>query len=696
MLRKASALVVGLLLLAAAASAGVAFAHHVRGGAVRGSQAWVVNGRVQALGVSGRILYVGGSFTQVSPRSGPLLAVTAATGTAVTDFPQVEGGRVDAVAGDGAGGWFVGGGFDRVGGVACPNLAHVTGAMSVDRGFCPRPDDAVESLLRDGTKLYVGGGFERIGGVRRSYLASLAVPGGTVSSWAPPAIDGSVLGMALRDGVLYLLGGFGTVGGKDRFTLAAVDVGTRRVTGWDPQAPSVGEHGDRSVESIAASPTAIYVGGQFDQIGGRKRAALAALDPSSGKATAWAPSGQPTSVYALAVAGQRLYAGGFKGSGGYLTAYDLASGSAEAWAPKITGGVSALAVDDGRVYVAADRPEAFDATSATATAWNPPAPNQPPVTLEAGNGVVLFAGSFTGAGGVFRDGLAAIDLRSGMATNWAPTVHRRGGRPEIDAITLSGTTVYVGGVFDRIDGKPRPLAAAVNAHTGAVTAWAPALRPKLLAQVMTIARSKSTIYVGGFGIASAFDLAGHATAWKPKPGDSLNCVCAIAVAKGIVYVGGDFETLNGASRPGLAAVNPRSGAVLAWNPQLGGREVDSLYTNGSTMYVGGDFSTAAGVPRESLASLNVATRKWTGWAPKRPSTELSMSNFGAIAVTSRTVYAGGVGGIAAFDRRTGKWRNWHPPLSGNLAIPIVSAIATVDNTIYVGDDGGLDTFPAPR
>jgi hypothetical protein len=40
------------------------------------------------------------------------------------------------------------------------------------------------------------------------------------------------------------------------------------------------------VFAIAASESAIYVGGVFGEIGGQKRSALAALDPSTARARA--------------------------------------------------------------------------------------------------------------------------------------------------------------------------------------------------------------------------------------------------------------------------------------------------------------------------------------------------------------------------------------------------------------------------
>jgi len=128
------------LVAAIAAAASLATAP---GATRRAATLWTVNGPVDSLTSHGRDVYLGGNFTQVSPRTGPLVGFSRSSGVREASFPAVESGEVTALADDGRGGWYVGGSFDRIGGVACPNLAHVTAAKTVDRRFCPRPDHAV-------------------------------------------------------------------------------------------------------------------------------------------------------------------------------------------------------------------------------------------------------------------------------------------------------------------------------------------------------------------------------------------------------------------------------------------------------------------------------------------------------------------------------------------------------------------------
>jgi hypothetical protein len=661
---------------------------------VRQAQPWVVNGAVNALVVSGHTLYVGGKFSQVAPRTGPLLALSSGSGARRAALPAVDRGDVDAIVADGRGGWYVAGSFASIGGVACPNLARVTRRFAVDRRFCPRPDDQVSALALDGSTLYAGGFFGRIGGVRRRWLAALDASTGRATSWTPPPPDDAVTGLAIRNGVLYLLGVFGAVAGKSRFSLAAVDIRTRRVTGWDPKAPS-DTHGDPSTEAIAATAHAIYVGGAFDHIGGRKVAALAALDPATGRATSWRPSGKPWGVQALTVAGSRLYVGGYTHTGGYLAAYDLPSGRPAAWRPPVpANGVDALAASGSRIYAAADRLRAYAVTTGAPAAWNAPQPNQPAQTLAVAGATVVAGGSFTGAGGVERGSLAALDLRTGRPTSWHPRLSSSlRPQPSVNAIALAGRTVYLGGDFDRVGTKPRHDVAAVTAATGAATSWAPKVTTD---QVLAVVLAKPNVVFGGFGAGSSYSTSGKLV-WSSPPSGNIDPVIeALTVAGGSLYVGGDFSVVGGANRTALAALDPANGSARSWDPKLaatdGDAEVNAFAVSGSTVFAGGGFDSANGAKRHDLASFDSATGKWTAWAPRSSPVE----HVYALAVTPGAVYVGGDGGPAAFDPSTGARLSWQVTLDANQEIPLVHAIAVAGSTVYVGDDGGLVTAPLAR
>jgi hypothetical protein len=99
----------------------------------------VTNGPVYAVVLDRNIIYIGGRFDRIGPRTGPGVEV-ALDGSQNVGLPKISGagsiatvgagGALRAVVADGAGGWYIGGLFTHVGGVPRTNLAHIR----ADRG----------------------------------------------------------------------------------------------------------------------------------------------------------------------------------------------------------------------------------------------------------------------------------------------------------------------------------------------------------------------------------------------------------------------------------------------------------------------------------------------------------------------------------------------------------------------------------
>ena len=246
---------------------------------------------------------------------------------------------------------------------------------------------------------------------------------------------------------------------------------------------------------------------------------------------------------------------------------------------------------------------------------------------------------------------------------------------------MSGSTVYAGGIFTTLCGAagtsscaetttvPRNRLAAINAD-GTLAAW----NPNASGQVNALAVSGSTVYAGGgfttlcgaAGTSScaetttvtrnrlaAINADGTLAAWNPNASGQVN---ALAVSGSTVYAGGGFTTLCGAAgtsscaetttvtRNRLAAINA-DGTLAAWNPNAN-TNVSALAVSGSTVYAGGIFTTLCGaagtsscaetttVPRNRLAAIN-ADGTLAAWNPN------ASGQVNALAVSGSTVYAGG-------------------------------------------------------
>jgi len=570
-----------------------------------------------------------------------LAMLAPATGFALSirEDLYITDGAVEAIA-LGQNTIYLGGSFKHVGpptGGGVP-IDAVTGQAST--GF-PKVTGSVEAIAPDGSGgWFVGGNFTYVGDAQRRNLAHI-LPDLSISPWSPDA-DSEVTALAVSGTTVYAGGLFSFVGSKSRSRIAAIDATSGNATAWNPAA-------DGAVLSLAVSGTTIYVGGGFQNIGGQPRSFIAALDATTGLATSWDPHAD-SGVQTLAVEGTTIYAGGaFTSIGGqarnYIAALDPNTATATTWNPNADGGVLSLAVSGTTIYAGGlfhtvggqtrNAVAALSATTGSATAWNPDAdsPNGVVYSLALNGTVVYVAGWFTSIGGQVRNNIAALNATDGSATGWDPSAIGL-----VRALSVSGNSVYAGGVAS-IGAQTRNHIAALDIGTGAVTAW----NPNSDSEVLALAVGGTTIYAGGYftniggqarNCIAALDAnTGLATGWNPNPNSQ---VFALAVNGGVVYAGGYFQFIGGRQRSYVAALDATTGNASDWN-SLGNGPVQALALDGPTLYVGGELS---------LVALDATTGARKVWNPQ-------VSSVNALAVGPSTVYVGAWNTVAAYDKTTG-------------------------------------------
>ena len=684
---------------------------------------WETNEPVLAIVQSGNMLYIGGEFTYVGPHTGSGVPLDATSGVPVGTHPEVSGGDVNTVLPDGAGGWYIGGTFTRVGGMLRNRLAHILADNSVS-AWDPDANGSVSVLMISGSTLYAGGDFTSVGGQARNRIAALDLATGLATAWDANA-DGSVLALVASGNAVYAGGRFKAIGGQARNRIAALDAATGQATAWNPGA-------DSSVAALVVSGNVVYAGGLFINVGGQTRNRIAALDATTGLATAWNPNAGG-GVTSLVVSGSVVYAGGsFSSIGGQtrsgVAALNMTTGLATAWIPASVAGVNptrALAVTDNTVYVGGGATytgfqptpciAALDATTGQALAWKPVA-SDPVYALAVAGNVVYAGGAFSSIGGVERDYIAALDVNTGQATAWNPgLLGAYWGK--VYALAASGNLVYASGDFSW-GGYPSPThrnLVAMDAATGQVTPWS--LKPYSGFggyPVEALALSGNFLYVGGqfrtiggqnrVGIAQVDLTTGLLTSWNPGPAFS---VATLAVSGNTVYAMGDFTSIGGQARNGIAALDATTGLATAWNPGAHGYYDDTfvppaaaLAVSGNVVYAAGTFDSIGGQARAAIAALDATTGQATAWNPDA-SFSYGGANYSpyvfALALSGNTLYAGGhftsIGGqtrngIAALDATTGQATAWNPDASfsygGVNYSPDVAALAMSGNTVYVG------------
>lgn len=575
---------------------------------------WIADGAVRAWARVADTLYIGGDFTYVGPQTGSFTPLDSTTGAPLPDWPRVAG-TVFCAAPDGAGGWYVGGRFTAVGGVARRNLAHVRADGSLD-AWDPGADDEVRAVAVSGSRVFVGGMFDLAGGAWRPNLAALDATTGFATSWAS-AVDGVVRALLVHQGVLYVGGIFTQAGGRTRQGLAALDLASGTATEWSALL-------DGNVFALAGAGDVLYAGGEFTQAGGQLRMRAAALDRRTGLAHAWDPGANGT-VMALALGPGVVYAGGsFTTVAGQerrsLAALDATSGSVLPFASGLNGTVFALAATGRALYVGGDFTglatlqrrclAAFDPSSGEALAWSPGA-DATVYTVAPGVQGVFAGGAFKSAGGLQRDHLAAIDLRTGAGTSWACGADGR-----VSSMIERDGLLYVGGNFKTLDGQPRTYIGAVDARTGRATSFSPpapnASGPLLAATESHLLAIGTFQTVGGVArprFAAFQRTTGADAGWTLTTNGSFD---ALAVVNGRILVGGSFSVVAGQARSNLAALDPVTGQLQAWDPAPNSA-VFSLLGAGDLAYVAGNFTQIGGQARRLVAALDAASGQATAF-----------------------------------------------------------------------------------
>jgi hypothetical protein len=372
--------------------------------------------------------------------------------------------------------------------LASPSPASAQELSSVPDEGTVQTNGRVDSILVVGNRVYLGGTFTTVNGVPRSRLAAIDASTGELTDWAPRASTVVRALAASPDGSrIYVGGDFRSVNGVLGFgRLAAIDASTGALdASWKPQADSV-------VRALATLGDRVYIGGDFLTVNEQGGQHLAAVDGVSGTLDSdWYPVANGTVRTLLPSSdGKSVYAGGdFTAINGrtrpYLALLNSAVGNVRSWQPDIdpNGRVWDLEVSSGRLYSA--------------------------------------------EGGEPGGAIAAYDTNTG-ARLWR---HWTAG--DVQAVTVLGNKLYIGGHFTsvggeygRLDGRiPRDAFAAFDAASGELDAqWVPT----------QVRETKSEGQV-----------------WAMES-DAL---------RGRVYAGGDFTAISGAAHQGFAQFSEQGGTL---------------------------------------------------------------------------------------------------------------------------------------
>ncbi|MEZ4210189.1 MAG: hypothetical protein R3B38_00495 [Patescibacteria group bacterium] len=285
--------------------------------------------------------------------------------------------------------------------------------------------------------------------------------------------------------------------------------------------------------------------------------------------------------------------------------------------------------------------------------------------------------------------LAHINSDGSLDTTWNAGITSLA--PQVYALYLTGTTLYVGGVFTTIGGASRTNLAAVSTATGLATSF----DPNMNGTVRALAADGSILYAGGQftdvnsgttrNRIAAFDLSSGtpSTATSFDPDVANNAVYTLAVHSNNLYAGGSFTTVNGATTRNRLAGFDSGGTVLAdFNPNATSGQVNSIDLDGDILYVGGTFISIGGSSRSRIAAFDLGDADPDAATTFNPNMSSTVER---VMVNSSTIYIGG-----AFTTGSGVSRSKIMAVDANG--DETSFAPETDNTVYAIAANGTNVF----
>ncbi len=234
-----------------------------------------------------------------------------------------------------------------------------------------------------------------------------------------------------------------------------------------------------------------------------------------------------------------------------------------------------------------------------------------------GDGKVIIGGAFTTVNGTNRSFIARLNSDGSLDTGFGNGL--TGANNTVYAVAVQGDgKVIIGGAFTTVNGTNRSFIARLNSDCSVDTGFGNGLAGASSFVLAVAVQGDGKVIIGG-----AFTTVNGTTqnriarlnsdgALDTGFGNGLtganNTVRAVAVqGDGKVIIGGDFTTVNGTTRGGIARLNSDGSLDTGFGNGLAGADgpVYAVAVQGDgKVLIGGGFTTINGTTRNHIARLN--------------------------------------------------------------------------------------------
>ncbi|MGN6477856.1 MAG: T9SS type A sorting domain-containing protein [Flavipsychrobacter sp.] len=559
-------------------------------------------------------------------------------------------------------------------------------------------DGPVNKFLVWDHYLFAGGSFSSVGKLTGAFT-ELRI-NNTLGLSIEPVI-GTANGIPDGKGHIIIYGSFNKIGEHTASNIAMVDSSTGKWRLFNVTT-------DGEIRCAAINNGTLYIGGYFTKVNGISRNHIAAVDIATATVTGWNPNitnpagSLPCRVECMFYFAGTIYTGGVFSQVGSsirlnIAGIDATTGVANNWIPNAFfnsapgyGNVRKMLRYYNTIYICGDFDfvggkshsdvAAIDMSTGLSTNWTPN-PNSVVYGIANKGDTLYLSGAFYQMGSQVRKGFAAFSISTG---NLLPiTINTNKQLSEyVDEIGVFGDTIVLGGLFDTIANQSRKNIAAFNRLNGGILSF----NNMVNGEVMHVNNYWGRLFIGGSFYSAGrkerkniavLDLdADTVVPLYPKVNGTIN---RMAADKHHIYLSGDFTQVNNVARNYNAAIDALTGKITNWDPQADSGFTD-LVRYSDDIYMGGSFGHVRGNVHKGLVRLDTLGN------PKSASPGLTDGYVNCMNVYNDTMYIGGgfskLGdssrrNFGAINLQTYKPNTW--PLGSDT----VTAIARTNDSIFI-------------